>query len=128
MKAAQIDQQVEELWRAFGRWIAAEREKRGLTQERVAEMAGMKRQQWHRLEQGQSTTRKTVLRIANALQITPDEALVRAGFQSPAALDSDIAALFYKYPKLTEKDKEEIKALLQVVDREIDRRLLEVPR
>lgn len=35
--------------------------------------------------------------------------------------DEEVAALFYKYKKLTEEDKKEIRRLISVVDREIDR-------
>lgn len=35
--------------------------------------------------------------------------------------DEEVAALFYKYKNLTEEDKKEIRRLISVVDREIDR-------
>lgn len=35
--------------------------------------------------------------------------------------DEEVAALFYKYKKLTEEDKKEIRRLISIVDREIDR-------
>lgn len=35
--------------------------------------------------------------------------------------DEEVAALFYKYKNLTEEDKKEIRRLISIVDREIDR-------
>lgn len=35
--------------------------------------------------------------------------------------DEEVAALFYKYKNLTEDDKKEIRRLISIVDREIDR-------
>lgn len=83
-KAEQI---IERRWRRFGRWVFEKRTQRRWTQEFCAERAGMKRQQWQRIEKGASTKAVTVLRIAEALDTDSDEALTMAGFD--AGLDAD---------------------------------------
>ena len=107
------------------------RDKRGWTQEYCAERADMRRQQWQRIEKGASTKRVTVIRVAEALEADPDEALQMAGFQpaiaTPPIKQRDTIeealryALFFDKKGLSEKDIEKIRSLLQVVDREIDR-------
>lgn len=72
---------IEEVWKQFGQQVRQRREALGLTQEGAGKKAGMKRQQWSRIEQGASTTRATVVRIAEAIQCDPAEALTWAGFQ-----------------------------------------------
>lgn len=76
-----------QMWLEVGKRIRAYREKRRWTQEQCAEWAGMKRQQWHRIEQGASTKRKTLLRIAEVLDIDPEEVLSWAGQILPSSTD-----------------------------------------
>jgi transcriptional regulator with XRE-family HTH domain len=67
--------------RDFGNWIKELRDNARLSQDGAARRAGIDRQQWYRIENGLSgTKRDTVIRIAHALSASPDEALVRAGF------------------------------------------------
>ena len=72
---------VSETWKAFGKWMLQERERLDLTQGQCAKLAGMKRQQWNRIEAGASTKRVTVIRIADALKVNHSTALNKAGFQ-----------------------------------------------
>jgi transcriptional regulator with XRE-family HTH domain len=65
-------------WERFGRWMYLKRLAKGLSQEAAAEKAGMHRQQWYRLENGASTKRATVIRIAEVLGEDTDEALAIA--------------------------------------------------
>ena len=117
-----------ELWRSVGQKIRERREELGLTQEAAGKRAKMKRQQWNRIEQGASTKRPTLFRIAKALELEPEIVLDWAGFKLTSgrgqvdtleeALNN---ALFFDQKGLSEADREKIRPLLQVVDREIDR-------
>lgn len=74
---------TERLWREFGAWMRSRREGLRMSQEVAAGKAGMARQQWYRIEKGESgTKRSTIERIARALQVNTNEALQRAGFSS----------------------------------------------
>ncbi len=69
--------------RDFGSWIKEKRDKAGLSQDGAARRAEIDRQQWYRIENGLSgTKRDTVIRLAVALSADPNEALQRAGFAS----------------------------------------------
>lgn len=71
------------LWPEFGRWMRDLREARHLSQSGAAQRAGIDRQQWYRIENGKSGTRReTVIAMANAVSANVDEALRRAGFSS----------------------------------------------
>jgi transcriptional regulator with XRE-family HTH domain len=79
----------EQLWVEFGAWIRDERESRRLSQGGAASRAGIDRQQWYRIESGKSGTRRdTVIAIAHALSVDEDEALKKAGFDSPTREES----------------------------------------
>lgn len=67
--------------RDFGLYIKGARDAAGLSQEGAAVKAGLTRQQWNRLENGQSgTKRETVLMIAAAFDLDESIALNKAGF------------------------------------------------
>lgn len=121
--------QIEARWKRFGQWIAEKREKLGLTQAQAGERMGVVKQEWYRLEKGRSTTQKTVIAIAEALEVDTDEALTRAGFQplNSAEIedDEDLAVLFSGYPQMDAEQKERFKPILQVVRREMERILAE---
>lgn len=73
-----------ERWKNFGRWMRETREAKRLSQEGLARRIGIDRQQVYRLEGGLSGTRReTVLKIAEALEQSPAEALNMAGFAIP---------------------------------------------
>jgi transcriptional regulator with XRE-family HTH domain len=119
---------LDKLWQSVGRKIRERRDELGLTQEAAGKRAKMKRQQWNRIEQGASTKRPTLLRIAKALELKPEIVLDWAGFKLNGvrtdantveeALDS---ALFFDQKGLSEEDLETIRPLLEGVDRVIDR-------
>lgn len=70
-----------ERWRVFGDWLKEKREKSKLSQEGLGDLAGLDRQQIYRLENALSgTKRETVIALANALKVSEDEALQKAGF------------------------------------------------
>lgn len=57
----------------LGRRIAELRESRSITQEKLAEMIGVQKRWISRVENGWSTTMKTLIKIANALNINLEE-------------------------------------------------------
>lgn len=60
--------------RAFGRRVRAERERAGLSQEKLAERAGLHATYIGRVERGaRNVTLYNILRIADALDINPAE-------------------------------------------------------
>ena len=65
--------------RAFGAWLKETRRQRGLTQQQAAEASEIARQQWIRLENGESGTRAdTLKKIASALEVDVNEVYARA--------------------------------------------------
>lgn len=130
MKGVTPEQSAAEGWRIFGEWMIECRDKLGWSQSYAAEQAEMERQQWSRIEKGASTKLPTVLRIADALKVPREVALAKSPFklsQEKASLkieDEDFHLLFHRYGQLqTEEDKAEIKALLRMVDQQIDLKL-----
>lgn len=85
-----MSNQIEQLWRTFGAKIRAQREQKNMTQEEAGARAGMRRQQWHRIEQGASTKRSTLLRIAKALDLKEEDVFSWAGFRLEAP---DVSAM-----------------------------------
>jgi transcriptional regulator with XRE-family HTH domain len=72
------------IWKDFGSWIKGKRDKANLSQDGAARRAEIDRQQWYRIENGLSGTRReTVIRMAQAVSADPNEALQLAGFASP---------------------------------------------
>jgi transcriptional regulator with XRE-family HTH domain len=117
-----------ELWQSVGRKIRERREELGLTQEAAGKRAKMKRQQWNRIEQGASTKRPTLFRIAKALELEPEIVLDWAGFKlksERARVDTIEESLdatsYFERKGLSEADKEKIRPLLEVADREVER-------
>lgn len=65
----------------FGNWVRASREQQGLTQTECAARAGMKLQQWNRMEK--QITRPeydTLMAVADALRAPVDDALRAANY------------------------------------------------
>jgi transcriptional regulator with XRE-family HTH domain len=62
----------------FGQVIRRERELKGLSQEKLAGLAGLDRSYMHRLESGRSSpTLDTLESLARALQVLPSELIAR---------------------------------------------------
>jgi transcriptional regulator with XRE-family HTH domain len=85
------EQLIEEKWRRFGLWITDKRTRRGWTQEFCADRAGMRRQQWGRLEKGAPTKEITVIRVADALEADRNEALRIIKSPEPTNQEADRA-------------------------------------
>lgn len=83
MKVATMEE-APSRWETFGKWLRAKRRALDLTQEEAAQRAGLTRQQWNRLEAGESGTQwETIPRIATALGVSAQEAYRQAGFVAP---------------------------------------------
>ena len=62
----------------FGQVVRRERESKGLSQEKLAGLAGLDRSYMHRLEGGRSSpTLDTLESLAQALQVLPSELIAR---------------------------------------------------
>lgn len=75
----------------MGKRIAALRKKRGLTQERLAELADVTNNFISHIETCRSIpSLETVVKLCSALDATPDEILLGTGTNSPGYLCGDI--------------------------------------
>ena len=110
----------ESLKRSFGRWLKEKREETHFSQGGAAQRAGIDRQQWYRIENGLSgTKRDTVIAIARALSLPADEALARSGFASTQAETEE--GLFSGIDKLTpERQKLAKKQIRAIIDSLVD--------
>lgn len=83
----------------------------GLTQAQVAEIAGLSDRTYADIERGTVNMRiETILRICDALQITPDEVLT----EEPPTLTAKQEELFLRLNSCTTKEKETALGLLSV--------------
>jgi len=90
--------------RAFGAWLKETRLQRGLTQQQAADAADIARQQWIRLENGESGTRAdTLKKIAAALQVEVNEVYARAYGAGARAENKDEAPLAAVSGSLSER-------------------------
>lgn len=79
-----LNDQTITLWRGFGQYLKQVRERLNYSQEGIAQKVGLTRQQWNRLENGLSgTKRETVIKIAERLNLNEVELLNKAGFDAP---------------------------------------------
>jgi transcriptional regulator with XRE-family HTH domain len=70
-------------FKTFGNWIRQRRKNCKLTQEQASKLAGVSRGYWSELESGkrkQRPLRKTVLKVANAVNGRPEQALEKMGY------------------------------------------------
>lgn len=125
-----VEQVLQAQWWRFGKWIVAKREALGWTQTRLAEELGMRYQQIGRIEAGASTKRATVIRIADGLKASREEALKMAGFDLLApgedlALSSDarLQVIIAKFESLPPDEQASFEPILEMVNSELDRRL-----
>lgn len=119
------------IWKDFGAWIKEKRDAAKLSQDGAARRAGIDRQQWYRIENGLSGTRRdTVIRMAQAVSTNVNEALERAGFAGevtsakPQTLAELIETLermgvenihFADHDKLQDATPEELQEVLDAV-------------
>jgi transcriptional regulator with XRE-family HTH domain len=104
-------QPSKEMWRKFGEFLKTERDKKGLSQEGASKIVGMTRQQWNRLENGESgTTRNTVYLISEKFNLPLETVLRLAGFTSNQVAveniaDEEFATLFYDSANWSEESR-----------------------
>jgi|GEM_PF-670361 len=98
----------------FGLWLQLEREKRGLTQAKLASLAGLNRAVINKIENGQSEpTVKTLQSIANALNL-PDDVVFRAAGFLRTPHDTEYAEqILHLFRQLSPQEQEEILELLR---------------
>jgi transcriptional regulator with XRE-family HTH domain len=105
-------------FRMIGNRLLAIRKRAGLTQMEVAELAGLADRTYADIERGTVNMRiETVLRICEALHITPDEILTRES-PSVAARQQELLA---RLDACSARDRETALALLEVYLRSLSR-------
>lgn len=113
-----------EMWEKFGRWLQAERERAGLSQQQVAAHAGIHVVQLSRIENGRSgAKRETVIAIAEAvnalgkISIDIDAALGRAGFaaQSDAMEILDGVRISFDEKKFTKAQRDKLTDTIKIL-------------
>lgn len=98
-------------FRAIGNKLLAFRKRAGMTQGEVAEAAGLSDRTYADIERGTVNMRiETILRICNALHITPDEILTE---ENPAPSVCE-AELLERLNARSPRDRETALALLSV--------------
>lgn len=124
------DDYLAKQWQRFGAEVKRRRKQLGYTQEEAAEKIGKKRQQWARIESGSSTTRSTVLLIAEALHWNVADALAVAGFTPLSSglpikpeIDAELAAVLVDFARLSDRDKSELQVLVEIMHEQITKRL-----
>lgn len=102
----------------IGNKLLGFRKKAGLTQAEVAEAAGLSDRTYADIERGTVNMRiETVLKICNALHITPDEVLT----QEKAASDITQDELLERLASCTKKEREAAMQLLDVYLRSLNK-------
>lgn len=97
--------------REIGNRLLAVRRRMGMTQMEVAEAAGLSGRTYADIERGTVNMRvETILRICDALHITPDEILTRSATDMTARQEE----LFARLNACSPKDKETAMQLLAV--------------
>lgn len=121
-------------WVAFGRWIAEQREEKGLRRRDAAKRAKLSEAQWRDLETGRkeaiggirllpNPSRDVLERVAAALEVPVDEVLARIGRSSPRRprradarsgepAEEDGTLLGTKIRRLSERDRTLVEALV----------------
>lgn len=98
-------------FRTIGNKLLAVRKRMGLTQTEVAEAAGLSDRTYADIERGSVNMRiETILRICNALHITPDEVLTEESL-SPSSKQDE---LWERLNSCNSKDRETALQLLSV--------------
>lgn len=97
--------------RAIGNKLLAIRKRSGMTQSEVAEAAGLSMRTYADIERGSVNMRvETILRICEALHITPDEVLTKSDEESNVQQEE----VFSRLNACSPKDKETALKLLSV--------------
>ena len=98
-------------FRTIGNKLLAVRKRMGLTQTEVAEAAGLSDRTYADIERGTVNMRiETILRICNALHITPDEVLTEESI-SPSSKQDE---LWERLNSCNSKDRETALQLLSI--------------
>lgn len=93
----------------FSQWLQLERERRGLTQARLAKLAGIGRSVINKIENGISEPQpKTLQKIARALNIPEEMIFEAAGTLKPSNHKSEDKTMLLYYYDVMDEDKKKI--------------------
>jgi transcriptional regulator with XRE-family HTH domain len=100
----------------FPEWLASELEKRDMRQVDLAKKSGVATAQISRILSGQrGTESKTLLAIAKALSLPPEQVYRAAGILPPAInIDEDMERILHETEKLPKADREEVLAYIRM--------------
>jgi transcriptional regulator with XRE-family HTH domain len=108
--------EIEREMKSVGARVRALREKRGLSQQELADLVGVHLSQLSRLERGTSLpSAETVLALARALRATTD-ALLRGDRDGEELIEFGNIRLYEKFRLLDKLPKEEQEIALQILD------------
>ncbi|MGB6993838.1 MAG: helix-turn-helix transcriptional regulator, partial [Thermoanaerobaculia bacterium] len=107
---------VQDLLKSFSGRLRNLRERRGLSQQELADMVGIHLSQLGRLERGVSTpSAETVLALAHALRATTD-ALLRGDRAGEQELAIGNVRLFERFRALETLDRDEQETAIKLID------------
>jgi transcriptional regulator with XRE-family HTH domain len=107
---------VQDLLKSFSGRLRKLRERRGLSQQELADMVGIHLSQLGRLERGVSTpSAETVLALAHALRATTD-ALLRGDHTGVQELAIGNVRLFERFRALETLDRDEQETAIKLID------------
>ncbi|MGB5817168.1 MAG: helix-turn-helix transcriptional regulator, partial [Thermoanaerobaculia bacterium] len=107
---------VQDLLKSFSGRLRNLRERRGLSQQELADMVGIHLSQLGRLERGVSTpSAETVLALAHALRATTD-ALLRGDRSGEQELAIGNVRLFERFRALETLDRDEQETAIKLID------------
>ena len=103
---------------AFGEWVREQRSKQRLTEAECAQRAGMKRQNWYRLEKTAGRPQLgTVEAVARALEIPLEYAMSAAGYPTFPNADEASVRLAHRLNRILEElpdsDRSKVEELLE---------------
>jgi transcriptional regulator with XRE-family HTH domain len=129
-------------WVAFGRWLAEQREERGLRRRDAARRAKISESLWRDLETGRkeaigairllpNPSADVLERVAAALELPVEDVLARIGRPAhrprpvrvvePARIDEDGSLLVLKLRRLSERDRALVESLVDAMIEHEDR-------
>lgn len=116
---------AESLLKDFGARLKALREKRGLSQAELADMAGVFKGQLLRYEHGRSSpTAEKIVALARVLRVSTD-ALLRGDRKGEESIGLDNVRLFERFRILDSLPKQDQEVVLQLVDAVIAKRRMQ---
>jgi transcriptional regulator with XRE-family HTH domain len=111
-----VKAEVEDQLRGFSKRLRLLRERRGLSQQELADMVGIHLSQLSRIERGVSTpSSETVLSLARALHATTD-ALLRGDTSGEQELQIENVRLYQRFRALETLGRDEQETAIKLID------------